>query len=471
MGFWRIFWTVMLLTVHLTYLPWGLRAQEAPQTDPPQFAPVEDKILGVEKAEETVVHHWVHLNLVDVNIFIRLGIAGAILLIQALLICLVGYFFHKLEDKVTVYGNKYLKPLSIKKYRLLEIAQILKGCYFLLRIVKYLVIAFQLYLTLPMIFSLFEPTKDLAFTLFSYILNPLKKTGQAIIEFIPNVITIGVIIFIFRYVIRSLRFFVDQIERRKLVIPGFYPDWAVPTFNIVRVLLYAFTVIVIYPYLPGSDSTVFQGVSLFVGILFSLGSSAFIGNLVAGIVLTYMRPFKIGDRIKIGEVVGFVVEKSAIVTRLRTHKNEYVTFPNSAVLSSSITNYNFSVDNVHDRGLILYATITFGYSTPWQTVHAILIESALKAKYVEPDPMPFVLQTKLDDFYAHYEINVYTKAVDKVPTVYSELFQSIQNGFREAGLDMTVAYFRANALTFSEPQRIVPRAEPEGTAAREEGKT
>jgi small-conductance mechanosensitive channel len=471
MDFRCILGTVLLLTVNLIYVPWGLEAQESPKTVQELSSPVEGNVPEPEKIEEQVMNHWVHLDLVDMNIFIRLGIAAAIVIIQALLIRLVGSLFKKLQNKVTLYGYKYLKPLSIKKYRLLEIEQILRGFHFLLRIAKYLVIAFQLYLTLPMIFRLFEPTKNLALTLFSFILNPLKKTGHAIIEFIPNVITIGVIIFIFRYVIRSLRFFVDQIERGKLVIPGFYSDWALPTFNIVRVLLYAFTVIVIYPYLPGSDSTVFQGVSVFVGILFSLGSSAFIGNLVAGIVLTYMRPFKIGDRIKIGEVVGFVVEKSATVTRLRTHKNEYVTFPNSAVLSSSITNYNFSVDNAHDRGLILYATITFGYSTPWQTVHAILIESALKTKYVEPDPMPFVLQTKLDDFYAHYEINVYTKAVDKVPAVYSELFKSIQNGFREAGLDMTVAYFRSNALTFSEPPRSVPPAEPEGTAAREEGKT
>jgi small-conductance mechanosensitive channel len=248
-----------------------------------------------------------------------------------------------------------------------------------------------------------------------------------------------------------MRFFADQVERGKLVIPGFYPEWGQPTFNILRVLLIAFTVIVIYPYLPGSDSDVFKGVSVFMGILFSMGSSSIIGNLVAGIVLTYMRPFKLGDRIKIGDTVGFVVERSATITRLRTHKNEYITFPNSSILTSKITNYHTAAESDTDRGLILYGTITFGYSTPWQTVHSILIESALKAKYVESDPMPFVLQTKLDDFYAHYEINVYTKAVDKVPAVFSELYKSIQNGFHEAGLDMTVAYFRSNAVSYPEP--------------------
>jgi small-conductance mechanosensitive channel len=157
--------------------------------------------------------------------------------------------------------------------------------------------------------------------------------------------------------------------------------------------------------------------------------------------------------------VGFVVEKSATVTRLRTHKNEYVTFPNSSILTSSITNYNFSADNADEHGLILYTTVTFGYSTPWQTVHEILIESALKAQFVEHNPMPFVQQTKLDDFYAHYEINVYTRAVDKVPRVYSELYKNIQNGFREAGLDMTVSHFRSS----------IPYADPFAEAQKEQG--
>jgi small-conductance mechanosensitive channel len=401
-----------------------------------------------EKVEDMVADNWLHLNLSEVNIFIRLGVAAAIVILQMLLIRLAWYLFDKLQNKLTFYAKKYLKPLTIKKYRLLETQQILSAIYFILRILKYVVIVFQLYLTLPITFGLFEPTKGLSKTLFGYVLTPLKNTGLSIITYIPNLITIVVIVFISRYAVRSLRFFSDQIERGKLVISGFYSDWAPPTFNILKVLLYAFTVIVVYPYLPGSDSAVFQGVSVFVGILFSLGSSSIIGNLVAGIVLTYMRPFKLGDRIKIGDTVGFVVEKSAAVTRLRTHKNEYITFPNSAVLSSSITNYNTAAETDKDRGLILYTTITFGYATPWQTVHSILIESALKAKYVESDPMPFVLQTKLDDFYAHYEINVYTKAVDKIPAVFSELYKSIQNGFNEAGLDMTVSYFRSNTVSY-----------------------
>jgi small-conductance mechanosensitive channel len=211
------------------------------------------------------------------------------------------------------------------------------------------------------------------------------------------------------------------------------------------VLLWAFTVALVYPYLPGSDSKVFQGVSVFLGIIFSLGSTTAIGNLVAGLVITYMRPFKIGDRVQIKESTGFVVEKNLMVVRLKTHKNEYVTFPNLLILSSSIINYNTSSDE-DEEGLILNAEVTFGYDTPWQTVHEILINAALETEQVLKKPKPFVLQTSLDDFYARYQINCYTKAVDMVPKIYAQLYENIQNGFRKAGLDMTAPHYEVAVM-------------------------
>jgi small-conductance mechanosensitive channel len=241
-------------------------------------------------------------------------------------------------------------------------------------------------------------------------------------------------------VLRALKFFATQIARGRLVIPGFYADWAAPTYKILQVLLIAFTVVLAYPYLPGSDSKVFQGVSIFVGVVFSLGSSSAIGNLVAGLVITYMRSFTIGDRVKINESTGFVVEKNLMVVRLKTHKNEYVTFPNLLILNSGIINYNTSSDE-DEEGLILNTEITVGYATPWENIHEILIKAALETNYVLKKPKPFVLQTSLDDFYARYQINCYTKEVDRVPNLYAQLYENIQNGFNEAGIDLTSPYF------------------------------
>jgi small-conductance mechanosensitive channel len=154
-----------------------------------------------------------------------------------------------------------------------------------------------------------------------------------------------------------------------------------------------------------------------------------------------MRPFKIGDRVQIKEITGFVVEKNMMVVRIKTHKNEYVTFPNLIILNSGIINYNTSSDD-DAEGLILNTEITFGYATPWQTVHDILINAALATNHIQKTPKPFVLQTAMDDFYCRYQINCYTKEVGKVPAIYANLYENIQNGFHAAGIDMTAAHYR-----------------------------
>jgi small-conductance mechanosensitive channel len=385
----------------------------------------------------------------------RMGIALGIIVVQVLIIWLLWrHAFRFITKKAVEYCGERIRPLTIKKLRLLSTKQIINLIVFGLKIVKYIFTAFQLLFTIPLVFSLFPRTRDFAATLLGYILTPFRNIVFGAIAYIPNMITIAVIVVVTRYVLRGLKFFSVQIEKEKLVIPGFYADWANPTFNILRVLLYAFTVAIIYPYLPGSDSRIFQGVSVLVGVIFSLGSSSAIGNLVAGLVVTYMRPFKIGDRIKINDVTGFVVEKTLMVIRLKTHKNEYVTFPNLMILNSSVVNYHTSSDE-DEEGLILNTTITFGYGTPWQTVHEILIGAALATAHVQKTPKPFVLQTAMDDYYANYQINCYTKDVDMVPRIYSELYQNIQNGFHAAGIDMTAPQFKIN-MPYQDPAKIFP---------------
>jgi len=381
-------------------------------------------------------------------------IASVIIIIVSLaaLVWLIWFLFNLLTKKIDDAGGEKIKPLVIKNLKLLTIKQIISIIHALLRLFKYFLTVFILFLTVPLAFSFFPSTKELATTMFNHILTPVKNIAIGIVKYIPNLITIIIIIVITRYVLRGIKLFTTQIERGKLVIPGFYADWAAPTYRILQVLLWAFTVAVVYPYLPGSDSRAFQGVSVFIGIIFSLGSSNAIGNLVAGLVITYMRPFKIGDRVQIKDITGFVVEKTLMVVRLKTHKNEYVTFPNIMILGSSIINYNTSSDEDED-GLILHTEISFGYSTPWQTIHEILINAALATEFVLKKPKPFVLQTKLDDFYACYQINCYTKEVARIPGIYAELYENIQNGFKEAGLDMTTPYYEISIGRKEETQK------------------
>ncbi|MDR0442518.1 MAG: mechanosensitive ion channel family protein [Treponema sp.] len=444
---------IIILTIFLFLLPFAFStAQEGGADVLQEKSPVEAEMLTAENAAEeepektigevingelTAVHTAEET---IIQFAKKFGIALAVIAGQALLIWFIWRLFKRLNVKIEHSGGDKIKPLTIKKLKLLTAKQIITVIQFLLRILKYLITVFLLFLTLPIVFSLFPATRNLASTLFSYILTPLKNIAIGTIRYIPNLFTIIIIIVITRYVLKALKFFAAQIAKGKLVLPGFYADWAEPTLKILQVLLIAFTVAILYPYLPGSESRVFQGVSVFVGIVFSLGSSSAIGNLVAGLVITYMRPFKIGDRVQIKEITGFVVEKNLMVVRLKTHKNEYVTFPNLMILGSNIINYNTSSDE-DEEGLIIHAEITFGYATPWQTIHEILINAALSTDHVQKRPKPYVLQTKMDDFYAHYQINCFTKEVGKVPAIYTMLYENIQNGFKEAGMDMTTPHY------------------------------
>jgi small-conductance mechanosensitive channel len=310
----------------------------------------------------------------------------------------------------------------------------------LLRMARFFIIILLIYLALPVLFFIFPASKPIATQLLNFIVNPLEAILMALVHYIPNLLTIAVIYIVTRYVIKLVKFVANEIAQGGLVVKGFYPDWAMPTYNIIRVLLYAFMFVMVFPYLPGSDSKVFQGVTVFLGILFSLGSSSAISNMVAGIVLTYMRPFKVGDRVKVGEISGDVIEKNMLVTRVRTIKNEDITIPNASILGGHTINYTTSAGTL---GLILNTTITIGYDAPWQTIHELMISAALSTEGILVNPHPFVLQTALNDFNVSYQINAYTDKSHQMAVIYSKLHQNIQDKFNEAGVEIMSPHFTA----------------------------
>jgi len=375
----------------------------------------------------------------------QIGLAILVIFIQVILIKLINQFFKNKVDKwIIAQKGIRIKGLKIKDYQFLDDNTLTDVAVFGSKIFRWTINLLQLYLTIPILFSIFPPTQRLAETLFGYLLSPVKSIGISIINYLPNLFTIIVIIFATRYLIKFLLFLANELEEGNLSIPGFYTDWAKPTFNIVRFLVHAFMFIMIFPYLPGSESPVFQGVSVFLGIVFSLGSSSIIGNVVAGLIMTYMRPFKIGDRIKIDNLVGDVVEKTPFVTRIRTSKNEYITIPNSNILSTNVLNYSTSKES---DGMIYYTSVTIGYDVPWRQVHQLLISAALKVDDILKTPAPFVLQTSLDDFYVSYQLNAYSKETNRQSRIYSLLHQSIQDTFFEAGVEIMSPHYQVQRDT------------------------
>jgi len=385
----------------------------------------------------------------------QIGMLIAVLLIFFFGIKYMNRGFMWLNKKLMEKGKRFIKGVKFKSYEFISAEKEENLVRWFLKVLKWIAIAFAVYLALPVVFSIFPATKGIASTLFGYILNPLQKFGGGLIGYIPELIAIIVIILVTRYFVRFLKFLSLEVEAGKLQIPGFYTDWATPTFNLLKIIIYAFSFIIIFPYLPGSDSPVFQGVSVFLGLLISLGSSSAIGNIIAGLVITYMRAFKIGDRVKIGDTVGDVIEKTMLVTRLRTIKNEDVTIPNSAIMNGHTINYSMSASNL---GLILNSTVTIGYDAPWRKVHELLINAALKTEHIKDKPQPFVLQTSLDDFYVSYQINAYTENASMAAKIYSQLHSNIQDGFNEGGIEILSPHYRAarDGNTVAMPSDYLP---------------
>jgi len=377
-------------------------------------------------------------------------------LLALLVVFVTGFLIYGIIRLFRWLSGKQVSGLRIKNYELLTANTLQHVAHNLLRIIKWALIILLVYLALPVLFGIFPFTKDVSALLLHSLLSPIKKILQSIWAYIPNLITIIVLVIVFRYVLHFFKFLSSEIEKGQLRVPGFYPDWANPTYQIVRVLVLAFMLIVIFPYLPGSDSNVFKGVSVFMGVLFTFGSAGALGNVVAGLVLTYMRAFKIGDRVTIGEVTGDVIEKTLLVTRLRTIQNEIVSVPNSTVMNNHTVNFS---SDATTNGLILHTTVTIGYDAPWRQVHQLLIDAALSTQLIESEPVPYVLQTSLDDYYVSYRINAYTKMPNQQAKIYSQLHQNIQDKFNEAGVEIMSPHYNAlrdgNATTI--PAENLPK--------------
>jgi small-conductance mechanosensitive channel len=398
-----------------------------------QLAETCKEIIGREVMEYKSLIDWK-------SILKRVGYAALVIAVLSFLIYLIILFFRWTGRQIMKQEGKRIHGIMIRDYELFNKQQQVRAFLIVNAFVKWFLILIVVYLALPVIFGFFPWTESIARSLLHFFLDPAKSILRQIWHYLPNLFTIIVILVVFRFVLKGIRFLRAEIAKGDLKIPGFYADWANPTYQIIRILVIAFMVIVIFPYLPGSESPVFKGVSVFLGILFTFGSTGSLSNIIAGMILTYMRAFKVGDRVKIGEVTGDIIEKSLLVTRIRTIKNEIISIPNSTVMNSHTTNFS---SDAPEKGLILYTSVTIGYDAPWRTIHKLLTDAAEATPLIERDPKPFVLQTSLDDFYVSYQINAYTKHPNEQASIYSDLHQNIQDRFNEAGMEIMSPHYKS----------------------------
>ena len=387
------------------------------------------------------------------SVLIRLAELLLVLFITFILVWAINRLFDFLKKITLNSEHRFLTSIRIRNYDFIKKPGIVKVLVKLLAILRIVFLLFLLITIIPLIFDIFPSTQYLSKIIVQWISEPIKNVGIAIIGYLPHLFYIVIIAVITRYVLKILRFFALEIERGILKIKGFHPEWAHTTYVLARMMLWVLALVIMFPHLPGSDSDAFKGISVFLGVLISLGSSSAISNAIAGIVISYMRPFQVGDWIKSGEIIGAVIEKNALVTRLKTINNEDITIPNSAILSGATMNFTSIGKEI---GLALNVQVKVRYDYSDNLVEELLIEAALKTNGISPKPHPYIFQISLSELNAVYELNAYTFHPENMYFIKSDLTKNIQSTFRQANIEIFSTQYVEIRTPFSNTKKQNP---------------
>ncbi len=322
------------------------------------------------------------------------------------------------------------------------------------------ILLFVIYLQIA--FSFLPLTRGYALTVLQYLLDPIQSLWHGFLRSVGDLFTIGVLVVLTRYALKGIRWTLYQAAEGSVTVPGIAGEWAIPLYKILRIVVIALAAVMIYPYVPGSGTDAFKGLSLFAGAVFTLGATGTVGNFIGGLVAIFVGAFRIGDVVKLGDVYGVVTETTMTLTRIRTPLNTMVSVPNISIMNGQLINYSTLA---REDGVILTTSVTIGYDAPWRTVHGLLLEAAARTAHIEKTPAPFVLQTSLDDFYVSYQLNVYTKYPVGMRLIYGELHANIQDAFNAGGVEIMSPHFASlrdgNTVTIPEDKRpkgyVAPR--------------
>jgi len=306
----------------------------------------------------------------------------------------------------------------------------------LINAADFMIAAAALYVCVTYALSCFAYTHIWSEKLESGLDTLLLKIGKTVLESIPGFFAVAVIAFLTKGLTHLINIVFRSIERGEATLPWIYQDTAAPTRRIVVAMLWIFAIVIAYPYIPGNESIAFKSISVFVGLLVSLGSAGVVSQAMNGLAITFGRSFKSGDYVKIGGVEGTVSEVTLVFTKLRTIRQEEIIVPNSVVASQTTYNYTRIAD---ERGVGISTSVSMGYDVPWRQVHAILIMAAGMTKGLGRDPAPYVIQTAFLDTCTEYTLVVHmTEEPKMVPFVKSELRQNIQDAFNRHGVNLMV---------------------------------
>jgi small-conductance mechanosensitive channel len=386
------------------------------------------------------------------NLLVGAGASLAATVALAGAVLLFVWLWRRLRAILEARFTRRVRSLEIQNVKVIHAEQIRGAARAAFRTVRALVFLALAYFYLSFVLSRFPWTRPAAVHLLGYVVTPFALMGGAVLDFLPNLVFLVVLVAVTRYALKLLSLVASGVERGAVTLGGFDPEWAGPTYRIVRIAVIGFAAVVAYPYIPGSESAAFKGVSLFFGLVFSLGASSVVGNMLAGYSLIYRRTFKVGDRVKINDVVGDVTEMRLQVTHVRTIKNEDVIVPNSVILTSQVVNYSTYAAS---DGLILHTTVGIGYEVPWRQVEAMLLMAASRTPGLRTAPPPFVRQTSLGDFAVKYELNAYCGDAHAMASLYTALHRNIQDVFNEYGVQIMTPAYESDPAT----PKLVPKGQ------------
>jgi small-conductance mechanosensitive channel len=370
-----------------------------------------------------------------------LASAGVSVLATAIVVgglFLLGWLFRRLDAILERRYKVRIESLSEKLGDAMRVGPMLRAMQSSVRTARVVAWVAVIVVWLDVVLGQFPWTRWLSDDIAALLLDPLATIALGIADYIPNLLFLVVLAIVTRFGIRMLRLYFDGLERGRVRLLNFEREWALPSYKIARTLVLGIALVMAYPYLPGSGSEALKGLSVFAGLLLSLGASSSVANLIAGYLTTFGRVFRVGDLIRVGDVMGQVTQVRLLTTRVRTIRNEEVTIPNATIMSSSVTNYS---SLAREKGLMLQTEVGIGYETPWRQVHAMLLEAARRTPVLLTEPAPFVWQRQLGDFAVVYQLNVYKQVAEALPAAYSDLHQNILDVFNEYGVQiMTPAY-------------------------------
>lgn len=300
--------------------------------------------------------------------------------------------------------------------------------------------AFAADLWLTFVLSQFPYTEPWGRALGSGLGRLVGDIGMAVVRALPDLLTVAIILLVARVVVRLLQGLFRGVEQGRLSLPGIQQETAEATRRISTVLVWLFAITIAYPYIPGSETDAFRGVSVFVGLMLSLGSAGLVNQVMSGLVVVYARAFRPGEYVRVGDVEGVVSEVGLLSTKVVTPRKEEVTLPNAVMITQATTNYSRLADR--DGGM-LTTSVTIGYDAPWRQVHALLCQAAEATASVRRDPPPRVLQRNLQDFYIEYVLLVHVDRPELRLLVLSDLHANIQDAFNAAGVQIMSPHYVA----------------------------